>query len=90
MLPFGSVSRKQVLVQLDDGLMARLDVIAKATGVSRSALIRRAAERLIEDIEEDEWDRRYEESYRRTPDDPDEDEALLAIAAQNWLEWHEE
>ncbi len=37
----GLMARKEVLVQLDDGLVRRLDELATAQGTSRSELIRR-------------------------------------------------
>jgi metal-responsive CopG/Arc/MetJ family transcriptional regulator len=41
------MARKQVLVQLDDELVARLDEVAARRGVSRSELVRRGALALI-------------------------------------------
>lgn len=39
------MARRQVLVQLDDATVDRLDVLAEQLSVSRSELLRRGAER---------------------------------------------
>ena len=75
--------RKQVLVQLDDELVADLDRLVRSEGVSRSELLRRAALALIEAYEESEKDRRLVEAYRRMPQDPVTTQALARLAAKN-------
>ena len=44
------MSRKQVLVQLDDAQVARLDVLSDAAGDSRSGMIRRALDLYLEAV----------------------------------------
>jgi Arc/MetJ-type ribon-helix-helix transcriptional regulator len=61
------VARKQVIVQLDDDLVRRLDESAIADGISRSEAIRRAAREYLEHEWEREADRRYAQSYREHP-----------------------
>jgi len=64
------MARREVLVQLDDDLVGRLDEIASRTSVSRSELLRRAAQAVIE---ADEWaqaDERLIEGYTKHPPDP--------------------
>lgn len=78
------VSRKQVLVQLDDGQVARLDALAHATDDSRSELIRRAIDLYIEAIDEAVADVRYADAYRRTPEDLEEFKGLRALGAHAW------
>lgn len=70
------MARKQVLVQLDDELVARLDVLASALGTNRSDLVRRGVLALLEAAELDAADRALQDAYRRLPQDP----ALLASA----------
>lgn len=80
------VARKQVIVQLDDELVAELDSLAKQVKASRSEVIRRACRAHLDRLEEEEAARRYAEAYRRHPEDPVETEALGRIAAENWPE----
>lgn len=61
--------RKQVLVQLTDELLKKLDEVADLKGVSRSALVRDAVERYVVAESEAEMDRRLVEAYTRLPDD---------------------
>jgi metal-responsive CopG/Arc/MetJ family transcriptional regulator len=81
LLPMG---RRQVIVQLDDDLVGRLDRAAKEAGVSRSELIRRASRMLIEYLQERELDRRHEQGYRRVPEEPELIEAFTRLAADAW------
>jgi predicted transcriptional regulator len=76
--------RKQVLVQLDDAQVARLDALADAADDSRSELIRRAIDLYVEAVEEAVADVRYAEAYRRVPEDLKEFEALRALGAHAW------
>jgi metal-responsive CopG/Arc/MetJ family transcriptional regulator len=61
------MARKETLVQLNEELLAVLDQHAAATGRSRSALIREALERYLDESLEAELDRRYIEGYRKQP-----------------------
>jgi len=63
-----AVARKQVLVQLDDVLVADLDVRAERAGVSRSELIRRAVAAHLRDIDWAEQEQAAVESYGRSPE----------------------
>ena len=62
------VPRKQVLVQLDDRLVAELDQWAARSEVSRSELIRRAVAAHLGDLDRQEQDRATVEAYERVPD----------------------
>jgi hypothetical protein len=64
----GAVARRQVLVQLDDALVAALDARAQAAGVSRSELVRRAVADHLRDLEWAEDERAAAASYRRSPE----------------------
>lgn len=61
------MARKQVIVQLDDTLVAALDRAAKEDGVSRSELLRRAATRLLDGRRQERLDRRHAAGYRKAP-----------------------
>jgi metal-responsive CopG/Arc/MetJ family transcriptional regulator len=81
------MARREVLVQLDDDLVTKLDEVAKRTEVSRSELLRRGA---LAVIEADEWalaDKRLIEAYTKYPPDPALLEASQRLAAESALEW---
>jgi hypothetical protein len=61
------MARKQVLVQLDDDLVAALDEAAAALGISRSLVIREAARQWLADEDMRQAEREWAESYRRIP-----------------------
>ena len=81
------MARREVLVQLDDDLVARLDELAKRTDVSRSELLRRAA---LAVLEADVWtraDERLIEAYTKQPPDAALLEASRQLAAETTPEW---
>ena len=68
--------RKQVLVQLDDDLVRRLDELAEQLEVSRSELLRRGALALLQAADLHQADQEVMAAYRRQPQDP----VLIATA----------
>jgi metal-responsive CopG/Arc/MetJ family transcriptional regulator len=72
------MGRKEVLVQLDDDLVDRLDLLAEQQGTNRSELLRRGASAVLEAAERARWDTEMQEAYRRVPQDP----AIVAAAAR--------
>lgn len=75
-----AMAREQVLVQLDDGLLALLDERAVEEGVSRSELLRRFARAMLAEGIEGRIDQAIAEGYRRIRAEPPDD-AVLALAA---------
>lgn len=82
-----AVARKQVLVQLDDELVARLDELAEAEGVSRSELLRRGAAAVLDAAEQVQADRELRAAYRRLPQDPALVASARRLAARTTPEW---
>lgn len=82
-----TVARREVLVQLDDELVERLDEIAKRTEVSRSELLRRAAQAVIEADELARADERLVEGYSKHPPDPLLLQTSRRLAAETAPEW---
>jgi metal-responsive CopG/Arc/MetJ family transcriptional regulator len=78
------MTRRQVLVQLDDGLVHRLDRVASALGLNRSELIRRAVDTYLDACDEAGEDARTIAAYIRLPDDPRELAAFEALALHAW------
>ena len=81
------MARREVLVQLDDDLVGRLDEIASTRGTSRSALLREGAQAVIDADERLTADRRLTEAYRRLPEDPALIESAARLAARTAPEW---
>jgi len=81
------MSRKEVLVQLDDELVARLDALAEREGTSRSELLRRGAIAVLDAMAERDADDALIEAYRRTPQDPAVVRSARRLAARTAPEW---
>jgi hypothetical protein len=71
------MARREVLVQLDDELVTKLDAVARTRGVSRSELLRRGALAVLEADDLAAADAALQRAYRQQPQDP-----LLVHAAQ--------
>ena len=65
-----TMPRRQVLVQLDDDLVKRLDRLAHRMEVSRSELLRRGAFAVLEAESIHRAERELIATYRRQPQDP--------------------
>jgi hypothetical protein len=87
-MPYHMVmARREVLVQLDDEIVARLDVLAGEVGTNRSELLRRGALAVLEAADVAEADRVLQAAYRRDPQDPAVVEAARRLAAATVPEW---
>ena len=81
------MARKEVLVQLDDRLVAELDQLAAARGTSRSDLVRRGVLAVLKAADLADADRSLQEAYRRLPPDPALVEAARRLAAETTPAW---
>lgn len=81
------MARKQVLVQLDDDLVRRLDELAAQLEVSRSELLRRGALALLQAADLHEADREVVAAYQRQPQEPALVAAARRLAAETVPEW---
>jgi metal-responsive CopG/Arc/MetJ family transcriptional regulator len=81
------VTRRQVLVQLDDEIVARLDKIARSWGTNRSELLRRGAIAVLDAEELRQADEQLQMSYRFTPQDPLIVEAATRLADEVMPNW---
>jgi metal-responsive CopG/Arc/MetJ family transcriptional regulator len=70
--------RREVLVQLDDHLVENLDSLAREQGLSRSELLRRGAQAILDADALTKADRQLRFSYQSLP----QDEAIIAAAAR--------
>jgi hypothetical protein len=82
-----TIARKQVLVQLDDALIDRLDTLARDLGTNRSELLRRGAQAVIDAEELAAADRELVAAYRRQPPDPALVRSAARLAARTTPKW---
>lgn len=82
-----NMARRQVIVQLDDKLVAELDKAAKEDGVSRSELLRTAAVAVLEGRKVRRLERKLVDAYREMPQDPVVIEAARRLAAETAPDW---
>jgi metal-responsive CopG/Arc/MetJ family transcriptional regulator len=82
-----AMARREVLVQLDDELVERLDRVAQRRSVSRSELLRQGALAVLEADEVALADSMLQRAYRRHPQDPQIVEAAHRLAAETAIEW---
>ena len=82
-----AMSRREVLVQLDDDLVERLDRIAKALDTNRSELLRRGAQAVIDADTERTNDIELIAAYKRQPPDPVLIRSAARLAAKTAPAW---
>jgi hypothetical protein len=81
------VARREVLVQLDDALMAELDALAARLGVNRSELLRRGARAVLQAESLAAADEELVDAYKRQPPDDRLVQAARRLAAATSPEW---
>ena len=81
------MARREVLVQLDDDLVERLDALAADLGTNRSELIRRGAQAVLEAEDLATADRALKLAYRRQPAEPALVESARRLAAKTAPAW---
>jgi metal-responsive CopG/Arc/MetJ family transcriptional regulator len=81
------MARREVLVQLDDDLVGRLDDLARRRAVSRSELLRQGALAVLEADQVAAADAALQVSYRRQPQDPALVDVARRLAAETAPAW---
>ena len=81
------MARREVLVQLDDDLVERLDALAAHLGTNRSELMRRGAQAVLDAEELANADRQLQLAYRRQPADPALLQSARRLAAETAPAW---
>lgn len=81
------MARRQVLVQLDDDLVDRLDALATELGTNRSELLRRGAQAVLDSAELAAADHDLLLAYRRQPADPALVQSARRLAAETAPGW---
>jgi hypothetical protein len=87
MLYYMVMARRQVLVQLEDELVERLDEIARRLEVSRSELLRRGAAAILDADALAQADKRLTDAYKHAPPDAALLESARRLAAETSPEW---
>lgn len=82
-----SMARREVLVQLDDDLVEKLDVLASDLGTNRSELMRRGAHAVLDAAGLAAADRQLQLAYRRQPVDPALVRSARRLAAETAPAW---
>jgi metal-responsive CopG/Arc/MetJ family transcriptional regulator len=81
------MARREVLVQLDDDLVERLDELAVDLGTNRSELMRRGAHAVLEAEALATADRQLRSAYQRQPVDPALVQSARRLAARTAPAW---
>lgn len=81
------MTRRQVLVQLDDDLVRQLDELAVQLGTSRSELLRRGAHAVLTAEELAGADRDLIAAYQLQPVDPALVQSARRLAAESGSPW---
>jgi hypothetical protein len=81
------MARREVLVQLDDKLVAELDDLGQRVGVSRSALLRRGALAVLAADRLAQADERLVRAYEEQPPDGALLESSQRLASESVTEW---
>lgn len=81
------MARREVLVQLDDDLVERLDALAAGLGTNRSELMRRGAQAVLDAEGLAAADRQLRSAYERQPADPRLVQSARRLAAQTTPVW---
>jgi len=76
------MSTQIIQVPMSQDLVKKLNKVCKKQKMKRAALVRQACERMLKEMQEEEWDRQYVESYRLIPEDPAIGEVGLLLAAE--------
>jgi metal-responsive CopG/Arc/MetJ family transcriptional regulator len=82
-----AMSRREVLVQLDDELVENLDRIAKTLNTNRSELLRRGAQAVIDADTELADDIELIAAYKRQPPDAALIRSAARLAAKTAPSW---
>lgn len=81
------MARREVLVQLDDDLVERLDALAAELGTNRSELMRRGAQAVLEAEDLAAADRELRSAYRSQRADPALVVSARRLAARTTPAW---
>ncbi len=73
------MAKKVIQVPVDETLLTELDRLSRKKSEARSEIIRRACRQYLEKVEIEEMDIRYQQGYRRLPEDSGLAEAQILL-----------
>lgn len=76
------MAKKVIQVPVDEGLLKKLDHLSQKQRKARSELIRQACLSYLEQIENEEWDKLYQQGYLSVPEEPEIAEIQIAMAGE--------
>ncbi|OGO30255.1 MAG: hypothetical protein A2Z29_09085 [Chloroflexi bacterium RBG_16_56_11] len=71
--------KKVIQVPIDDDLLKNLDSLSRKQHKARSALIRQACVRYLQQAADDELDALYQQGYSRIPEKPEIGESQIVV-----------
>ena len=76
------MAKKVIQVPVDEKLLKDLDSLSKKQHKARSELIRQACLSFLQQVEDEELDRIYQEGYIRIPEEPATGEIQVAMSGE--------
>ncbi len=74
--------KKVIQVPVDENLLTELDRVSKKRSETRSEIIRRACWKYLEQAESEEMDHKYQQGYRKLPEDAAAGEAQILMTGE--------
>jgi metal-responsive CopG/Arc/MetJ family transcriptional regulator len=74
--------KKVIQVPVDEDLLKNLDNLSKKQQRARSEVIRQACTRYLQQVEDEEQDKLYQQRYIRFPEEPTAGEIQIAMSAE--------
>ena len=75
--------KKVIQVPVDEKLLKDLDSLSKKQRKARSELIRQACLLYLQQVENEELDRLYQQGYRRIPEESETGEIQVAMSGEH-------
>ena len=76
------MAKKVIQVPVDEKLLTELDRVSKKRSQARSEIIRRACREYLDQAESEEMDHKYQQGYRRLPEDTAVGEAQILMTGE--------
>jgi metal-responsive CopG/Arc/MetJ family transcriptional regulator len=76
------VAKKVIQVPVDEDLLENLNNLSKKQQRARSEVIRHACVRYLQQVNDEEQDKLYQQGYIRVPEEPAVGEAQVAMSAE--------
>ena len=74
--------KKVIQVPVEEELLKSLDSLSKKQRKARAEIIRQACLRYLQQIEQEEMDKLYQQGYIRIPEEPEIGEIQIAVSGE--------